>query len=452
MKNFGGFNSEAPSHYNDCVLSFESVKATQYNDCSFLLYNTKNGNWLKLNPVVKIVLEHLCNGSTIRETAIKLGSQKNNFLDINLSALLDDIIHALLSTGIARISNDLFSPPEWFTSTHPPLNKVYWVATNRCNLRCGFCYNSGNDYGYSPELSTKEVIELIDQLASMGVLEVIVTGGEPLLRSDILNILTYMRSKNLGVKVYTNGLLVDYNTAKFFESIGISMVQVSLHASNPYVQDRITGKKGSFIKAKEGIENLRSCNVPVTISMTCYDDNVKEVIPLGNMVRKDFPGTKFDATPVMGRLDINSKEYLQILDACAEAFLRFGDIWADKNQLTEILPPGSISSCGAGIHSCCILADGRITLCPLLNDDSKTEGNIRDQSLLAIWQNSPTFSRLRTMSLENISPCNTCISQRSCRGGCRARAYFSSGDYFTSDPVACELFKKISKIKGGGYL
>lgn len=325
----------------------------------------------------------------------------------------------------------------------PPLSVILEV-TNECNLCCVYCLNSS---GPSPEdtidnLDKYEIFDLIDQLSAMGTVSAIVSGGEPFLREDLFEILEYTHGK-LSVGLSTNGYFLDKGNVTKLLSVGVAGVNVDIHSCDPDVHDSITGKKGSFRRAVQGIENCLEagikCGVNTTLTrmnlstMNRMVDSVLDLKVDYFIVNKFIPIGR--GKLASGNLALSAEEYKKAMV----------NLYKKKEELKDKLPiqichdphesvvlkqkTHFFSGCIAGLGWCRITSQGYVYACPFL---PITLGNIREKNLKDIWKNSPVLKKLRTK--ENLKgECSICGHKYDC-GGCRANAYAYKKDFLASDP------------------
>src|SRR5208283_3578847 len=129
-------------------------------------------------------------------------------------------------------------------------------VTYRCNERCVHCYLDHDDHG---EMSTAEIMNVLDQLAEAGVFFLCLSGGEVLMRMDFFRILEYARSLLFCVKVKTNAFMIREKEADRLRELGVQAVQVSIYSHRPEVHDAITKLPGSLKRSIAGIRLLKSC-------------------------------------------------------------------------------------------------------------------------------------------------------------------------------------------------
>lgn len=178
----------------------------------------------------------------------------------------------------SRIVNYPLCPPE----------HVYFSITNRCNLRCKMCNISTSSSQEQDELTLKECKKIIDQIADLKINHLIFSGGEPLLKKDIFDLIAYAAGKGIKmVDVITNGLLIDEGVAQKLIKCGLTHITVSIDGLED-VDDFIRGK-GSFKKAVEALDLInkyKNNNLPsVGINFTIMDCNIDQILPMIDLAR-----------------------------------------------------------------------------------------------------------------------------------------------------------------------
>lgn len=327
---------------------------------------------------------------------------------------------------------------------------IAWNLTKRCNLRCSHCYLDAKelDQGGTDELTKEDGFSLIEQISKVNPNTILViTGGEPLLRDDILD-LAANSSKNLMMVVLgTNGLLIDKALASELVRIGITGVGISLDSLDPKRHDSFRGLPGAWDATMKGIEACKEAGLAFQIHTTVNKENLAEIDlmieyshKLGAKVFNLFflvctgRGEEFtDITPpqyekTLRRLvDLQGRyEGMLIRARCAPYFKRIAYQKDTSSPLTRAA--GYMGGgCLAGTFYCRIAPNGDVTPCPYMTISA---GNIKRESFSSIWGNSSLFNAFRNPKLGG--KCGACEYRLLC-GGCRARPYSSSGDYLGED-------------------
>ena len=312
-----------------------------------------------------------------------------------------------------------------------------WNVTRECNMKCSHCYINATEKKLANELSTQEGKDLIDQICQVSKPLLILSGGEPLLRPDIYELIKYGTSRGLKMGLGSNGSLIDDTVAVKLKEAGIATVSISLDSNIPAQHDEFRGVTGAWEKAVNACKLLRKNNVLVQVNTTLTHENYNQIDNIMSLAEEI--GVEnfhlFFLVPT-GRgtklADISPKKYedmitntfakvarhkLNVRPSCAPQFMRIAKgMGLDMRQW--------VRGCLAGLYYCRIYPNGDITPCPYL---PVKLGNIREKSFKEIWFNSQVFKALRNpKSLKG--KCGACEYSTLC-GGCRARAYGLSSDF-----------------------
>ena len=324
---------------------------------------------------------------------------------------------------------------------------VAWNLTRRCNLECAHCYiSAGPSESADGELSTPECLRIIEEILAVNPAPLfILSGGEPLLRSDLETIAWYAVRGGATVVVGTNGtLLTDERIAKLKEA-GVSGAAVSIDSLESRRHDNFRHGRGAFEATAAAVERLRAHRLDFIIQTTITKGNRAELRRLVDWSAEqgavsfnayflvatgrgahlsDLSPTDYEATLTelvehhrrhLGRMMVRAK--------CAPHFMRLVHQLAPESPILNYE-----TRCPCGTQYCRITPDGKLTPCPY---NPTAAGDLRRQSFAEIWQESPLFAELRGHALGG--RCGRC-EYRSVCGGCRARALALSGDQLAEDP------------------
>jgi len=312
-----------------------------------------------------------------------------------------------------------------------------WNITRECNMKCSHCYINATDKKLDNELNTKEAKNLMDQIYQVSRPLLILSGGEPLLRPDIYELIRYGAKIGLKMGLGSNGSLIDEAVAKKLKDAGIATVSVSLDSNIPGQHDEFRGVAGAWEKAVEACKTLRKNNVLVQVNTTLTQQNynqIDDIMALAETIGVEnfhlfflVPtgrGTKLaDISPAQYEEMITktfaktANHTLNVRPSCAPQFMRIAKgMGLDMRQW--------IRGCIAGLYYCRIYPNGDVTPCPYLPIKL---GNVREKSFEDIWFNSEIFKALRNPNMLK-GKCGVC-EHRSLCGGCRARAYGLSNDF-----------------------
>ncbi|MCW4007882.1 MAG: DUF520 family protein [Candidatus Bathyarchaeota archaeon] len=322
------------------------------------------------------------------------------------------------------------------TEKYVPL-VLSWNFTRKCNLKCAHCYINATTQVLADELTTEESKRLIDQICEVSRPLLILSGGEPLLRSDVYEIISYGASKGLKMGLGSNGSLIDDAVARRLKEAGITTVSISLDSHIPAQHDEFRGVAGSWEKAVGAIKALRENGVLVQVNTTVTQQNYNQIdeimslaeslgvenfhlfflVPTGRGAKiADISPAKYESM-IKTAFAKAARHKLNVRPSCAPQFMRIAkDMGLDMRQW--------IRGCIAGLYYCRVYANGDVTPCPYLPIKL---GNVREKSFKEIWFGSDMFKALRDFNALK-GKCGICEYKALC-GGCRARAYGLSSDF-----------------------
>jgi len=316
---------------------------------------------------------------------------------------------------------------------------IAWELTAACNLSCQYCRASASHEPDLGELDTDEAKRFVESIAPLKPM-LILSGGEPLLRPDLFQIIRLAVSLGIRVSLASNGTLITPELAEEIADSGVSRVSISLDGADAAMHDLGRGQ-GSFKRSIEGIENLRG-RVDFQINFTVTRMNQSELIRIFDLAEKLGAAALhiFFLVPT-GR----GREEDVITPVRQEEMLRQIEREMDRRRLevqvtcapqyARLKRPGhgrGSGGCLAGRRFVFVSRKGEVYPCGYL---PLRVGSVREKNFIEIWENSPELQALREGRLRG--KCGRCEFSRSC-GGCRARAYALTGDYLQSD-ASCRL-------------
>lgn len=344
---------------------------------------------------------------------------------------------------------------------------VVWNMTRRCNLKCIHCYSNSANVCYPDELSTQEGKALIDDLAAFGAPVILFSGGEPLMRPDLIELARYATDKGMRAVISTNGTLITRDIADQLYKIGLSYVGVSLDGLE-LTHDRFRGRKGAFAAAIDGIRNCRDAGIKVGIRFTVNKHNLPDVPSMFDLLRREkIERMCFYHLVYTGRAarlrddDLTHEESRHLLDLImAQTRKMFADglnpeiLTVDNHadgpylylkmrqenpdragEVLELLKMNEGNSSGHGIG--CISWDGEVY--PDQFWRNRPLGNVRQQPFSKIWldKTNEFLMKLKNKKKFVQGRCAACLWLNVCGGNFRARAE-AAGDLWGPDP-ACYL-------------
>ncbi|MEW6136619.1 MAG: 12,18-didecarboxysiroheme deacetylase [Thermodesulfobacteriota bacterium] len=202
---------------------------------------------------------------------------------IGISKLYCGAVEASDPLRYGRQSENL--PSHLLQFSHDKKPVIVWNVTRRCNLKCVHCYSRSEDIGYKDELPFDEARALIDDLARFGSPVILFSGGEPLLRTDILDLIRYAVTTGRRAVVSTNGTLITSSLAKSLKKIGLSYVGISVDGLE-HVHDSFRGIPGSFTRAMEAIKHCQDVGLKVGLRFTINKRNFQDIPGIFDLVEQ----------------------------------------------------------------------------------------------------------------------------------------------------------------------
>ncbi len=333
-----------------------------------------------------------------------------------------------------------------------PLQGVWLNIESRCNINCKHCF-LGDKKQVENKLTPSEMRDLALDFIKVGGkngVKVDITGGEPLLRKDIIEIFDAMNIDGIEVNFITNGLLFTEEVVNYLSEHKISTT-ISL--------DGVSKETHEFIRGKETydktIKNIKWCvdkGVPVTLSMTIHKKNQNEVIEYFKFADEigadrvilnflnDFGNAKVYGIDIPNEYKI-IKNLLEEATSNEYLFNKLIDTAISK-LIETVLLPIKTDCCGSGINTCSITANGDVFPCPSFQVKQYKEDNVRQRSFSDIWKDTNTFKEHRRININNLNEaCSKCDFRFFCGGGCRAQAYFTNNNNLSARSKKCSDYK-----------
>jgi radical SAM protein with 4Fe4S-binding SPASM domain len=442
----------------------------------WVLRGWRDAPWVVANRVTGDV-------RNLRQKSFYVAECCNGTTNFNSLAFLPEhhaLLDLLIQEGIAEEcrSGDGTQPHQRFREAdNPRLTEVHWCVTGRCNLKCRHCYMESTSGRYG-ELPFSEMARLVDQFVQANVLQVSLTGGEPFIRKDLIDLIELLSKKQLWLSyIYSNGLLVTDEHLLAIRRLGFAPnFQISFDGVGAH--DQMRGVDGVESKVIQAIQRVRSFGFPVIISTSIDQINIDQLIAtysllkdLGvqswriGMLRK--AGNWKGATAAGTDLSAVAKACSEVLDCWLNDgkpfYLQLAGFYDGGPSLsTADATTGcdTFTDCvrkTAGYkphHYDCIacreqpnlLPDGTLLPCPGYVDSVLQERmpNLLVEDLSAVWSRS--FVReivdIKKQDLLAKNPqCAVCELFEVCGLGCRASAVSETGDLMAKDPISCEVWK-----------
>ena len=336
---------------------------------------------------------------------------------------------------------------------------LQWDSTNNCNLGCTHCYHPTHVQDENL-MGLKEVKDMLDDLRRTAerwdmVPRISISGGEPLMRRDLLDILGYANEKRILTAILTNGTLLSSEKAREIFEAGVRRIQISIDGRKE-THNKIRRRPFAYGGALRGIVNASNAGIDVTVSMTLMQSNkndLEDVVRAAIVAKAKKVGFKtYVPDRNFGAADpeyVSAKEALSVFMEAGKLMEKYRDrirvldsdvLW----QIVKSIDPFKeaakeenkyLTGCSAGYRALSVLSDGTVYPCRRLpiNIGHINEGIVNLIIDSEVMQNLRDLDKMRKKSL--------CDMVTHCRG-CRAVAYAVTGDYMAKDPMC---FKDIIK-------
>lgn len=355
-----------------------------------------------------------------------------------------------------------------FSNHRQMLRLLFWESTIKCNLTCAHCRRIESDDTAYRDLSTEQAGNLIEQLAALGkeqpMMPVLVfSGGEPLCREDLFNLIGKAGSFGIIPALATNGTLVDSTVAGQIRDSGIMRVSVSLDGATAEVHNKLRQLDGSFERALEGISHLRDKNVPFQINMTLTKHNAHQIedvynlakslgavavhifmlVPVGcgqSLADTDMLSPEQYEQKMLDISKLDGRGELQMKVTCGphyERIIRQQGVSSNR-KAGHGKHHGTSRGCLAGLGVLFVGHQGDVFPCGYLPVRC---GNVLEDKLTNIWYNNADLARMRD-SNQLEGKCGVCGYRQIC-GGCRGRAYAATGNYMAEEPFCAYVPDRI---------
>ncbi|WP_370882699.1 pyrroloquinoline quinone biosynthesis protein PqqE [Kineosporia succinea] len=317
--------------------------------------------------------------------------------------------------------------------------------TYRCPLACSYCSNPLNMSGYTDELGLQEWKAVMGQAAEMGVLQAHLSGGEPLLRRDLAELVAFCSGVGLYTNLVTSAVGLSPSRAAELREAGLDHVQVSIQADDPALSDRIAGTP-SFERKLRAMALVKSLGWPLTVNVVLHRQNIDRIASVIRMAeeagadRVELANTQYygwawrnrDAL-LPGREQLEAAE-VTVREARTRLAGRMDVLYVIPDYYSRYPKP-----CMGGWASrqLTVAPNGDVLPCPAAQSLPLPRASVREQSLAAIWHDSPVMNAYRGTDWMP-SPCRDCDRREIDFGGCRCQAFQLTGDASRTDPV-CHL-------------
>lgn len=376
------------------------------------------------NSIVKDILDALREERTMADIIMAIVDQYN-VVDIDSFRVdIEQFTKSLISKGIVqerREHNDVKNPigsvterVQDFCYRESRLWNVCLELTYRCNEKCIHCYlDDPKEQTANGELSLDDYKRIIDELSDMGCMNILVTGGEPTLRHDFLDICSYIVSKGMLLDIFTNALSISDKVFDTLCTLKVNSVSFSLYGGTASFHDSITRVSGSFEKSLRNIMAFKCAGVDVYIKTILFKNHFDEFLALREIGRR-LNIKVAESTLIAGG---HSGRKLSDLMLSKEDFKHLYQLERADNEKNGIVLTKAYRNldgpiCGAGKTSLSINPFGVVYSC---NSVDVPVGDIHDASLKHIWGHSDALAKIRAIRFRDLDEkCYKCPHSVAC--------------------------------------
>jgi len=325
--------------------------------------------------------------------------------------------------------------------------------TYRCPLHCPYCSNATQTRN-DQELTTNEWVRVIREAAALGVLQIGFSGGEPLVRRDLPDLVRAAREANLYTNLITSGIPIEDGRVSALRDAGLDSVQLSFQSDKTDLADEIAGARAHQHKL-EAAAKIRAAGIPLSLNFVIHRRNIDrlpELIELAESLqaeRVELANVQFYGWAFLNRAALlpTREQVIRAREIAMAAQARLAgkiDIFYVLPDYYETRPKPCLA--GWGQRYLTVNPIGDVLPCPTASSaipDLRFE-NVRTRSLDWIWRESESFNRFRGTEWMP-EPCQTCPQREIDFGGCRCQAALLTGNAANTDPV-CELSPNRARV------
>lgn len=437
-----------------CSANFTDIDLAEKG---YVIINKERHIWTKTSPTGKEILEWLKREHTYQELLVFI-RENYGVKGEEVEKMIKSCIEDFYNQGILSINGKFVDKkPSYHEIEKDGLQQLWINITNRCNLNCPQCFAETKGH-YVTDLAYNDIINTLDE-CDCNLQEIILSGGEPSLHPQLLDIVKFIKERQIKVKLLTNGSIVFWEEQKILDLLKlIDDIQVSIDGISMQTHDAIRGK-GSFSNVIKCLKLIKNKKVRKGIAFTPMPENYKEMEflydfalgyeldyihinrpsqPSNNSI---YSNTDYFLSNVFFREIIESINLLRRRESKRRELFRSMDVKLPvinasfipyKNLIDNIKK----SRCAAGISTLSIMEDGSVFPCVSLSINRKTEnkfGNIKEENILKIYQRTRE-KMIERFDVDSNSKCKDCCYKYFCGGGCRAAVDNKSCD------LLCESF------------
>lgn len=426
LKNFDNSNEMC---VDETGIYFINCLSKEYNDIDTICLN-----------LYKIFNVNQSEYSVIKQDAIDfyLSLYYNNYIEI-----LDNKEKSIEQNTDNTINKSNSDNDFDFKSLKCVLYTGTIIITENCTNKCIHCYNPSYSRD-SSFMDEKTFLTTLEQFIDSGIVNLDVSGGEPLMHPNFTKFLAYTKKHDIRLRLITNGQLINEELAEYFKSFSFNQIQVTLYSLNEETHDSITNLKGSCESTKKAIQLMIEKGLPVSLSVPIMKKNRKDYIELYKW-GKDIGVISITPNPFLSYTvdHTKSNENIALTESELIEFTKDLIILSKKNDfaLSNSAPKKELNSTifqNTFYSSLTVLPNGSIVPGTLTPDI--VLGNVETDNIFHIWNNSKNLNDLRELRIKDVDDCPECDILDYCTVNIGDN-WVANHDFLKTDKRLCKLYK-----------
>lgn len=412
-----------------------------------LLYDPVNVRWIRLNNDGIKIINAIEKYKYIDGIITNLAKEAPDQPIEDIRGVVGEFIENLVALGFLHLNE--YKKQEYKFPIHTIPFEIYFFMTYQCNLKCQYCYDitdrntllKESNENRTPTLTFEEYKKLVQAAKHIGIKKCVLTGGEPLLDPFTIELGRYIGEQGLDTELITNGTLVnEANAGAIAENF--KTISISLDSLNKETHEKMRGE-GIFEKIVESIKILKAHNAHIRVNSVITKANVKEILATWIWAVESLQCDTYTPTlfsPFSKDPEIY-EEFMPEMEDLLKEQQRIREHFKDKPGVA--FSPAMIRcNCGIGSNNISVSPYGFVFPCHALHTPELKCGNVREQSLEQILEESKPLHELRQLNVDDVEFCRECDFKYLCAGGCAAINYNVFGDFYVKDNFYCEYIKQ----------
>ena len=339
------------------------------------------------------------------------------------------------------------------------LNKVVWEITWKCNANCIHCGSDCISQEKEYQLTTAECLDIVADLGVLGAKYIFLSGGDPLCRKDFPTIAAAIKNLGMNVGFISNAIGLNEDTIKLIKAINPIVFGISIDAADAWMHDYIRGHKGCFEHLVWAIKELRKNNIETSVVTTLHKLNYSQLPKIRDLLLElGVELWQIQYADFIGRMPheamITEAQYWAMAEFMLETRQKYKgrlnpkgcDVTGYMSDFAKAVQGCDWYGCQAGIKGLGICSDGTIRGCLSQQMDQFIEGNVRETSLVDLWNDPNKFQYNRHFDCSMLGGyCKDCLYGAICKGGCALASSCRSQDGKRCNPYC------LYKIEKEGY-